>query len=137
MSSVSGSYHCEGGPKIRFQRRPDPPSPAAVASIERSIAAPPPPSSGWARSTSGQSHSSPWRSSSSETTAGDATAIGWVALCSSCSRPGTVSSELRVPPPIVSSASITVTSTPRLASTAAQASPLGPEPTTTALLMTH
>ena len=46
-------------------------------------------------------------------------------------RPGTVSSPLRVPPPIVSSASSTVTATPSRASATAQASPLGPEPTTT------
>jgi hypothetical protein len=42
---------------------------------------------------------------------------------------------VRVPPPICSSASITVTATPRLARTAAQASPFGPEPTIIALLI--
>ena len=39
-----------------------------------------------------------------------------------------------MPPPIVSSASSTVTSTPARASATAQASPLGPEPTTVAVL---
>ena len=63
---------------------------------------------------------------------GDPDAIGWTAEHSSCRTPGTVSSLVRVPPPIVSSASSTVTSTPSVASAAAQASPFGPEPTTMA-----
>ena len=41
---------------------------------------------------------------------------------------------MRVPPPIRSSASSTVTPTPFRASSTAQASPLGPEPTTIASL---
>ena len=49
--------------------------------------------------------------------------------------PGRVSSLVRAPPPIVSAASITVTATPRVARVAAQASPLGPAPTTIASLM--
>ena len=62
------------------------------------------------------------------------TAIGWIAEQWSCSTPGTVSSALRVPPPIVSAASSTVTATPSRASATAQASPFGPEPTTIAVL---
>ncbi|MCW2685332.1 MAG: hypothetical protein JWR37_222 [Mycobacterium sp.] len=46
--------------------------------------------------------------------------------------PGTVSSEVRVPPPMRSLASRTVTSTPSSASVTAAASPLGPGPTTRA-----
>ena len=56
---------------------------------------------GGRRSTSGQRHSSPWRSRPSERRKGEPTAIGCTAEQSSCSRPGTVSSALRVPPPIV------------------------------------
>ena len=93
-----------------------------------------PPSSGWARSTSGQHHSSPWRSSERLEQNGEPTAIGCTAEQSSCSKPGRVSSLVRAPPPIVAAASSTVTSTPRAASAAAQARPLGPEPTTIASL---
>jgi hypothetical protein len=41
----------------------------------------------------------------------------------------------RTPPPIASAASSTVTSTPLAANVMAAASPLGPLPTTTAVLM--
>ena len=63
---------------------------------------------------------------------GEPTPKGWIAEQTSCSSPGTVSSSVRVPPPIVSRASSTVTESPRWASVTAAASPLGPEPTTTA-----
>ena len=43
---------------------------------------------------------------------GDAAAIGWNAEQWSSTSPGTIASELRVPPPIVSAASRTVTATP-------------------------
>ena len=95
------------------RRRPAGPRPAAVASIERCIATARPPPSGCARSTSGQAHSRPWRSRPSSRKAGEETPIGCEAEQSSCSRPGRVSSLLRVPPPIVGAASITVTLTPR------------------------
>ena len=71
-----------------------------------------PSSSGWARSTSGQRHSRPCRSRSSECRNGEPTAIGCTAEQWSWSSPGTVSSLVRVPPPIVSAASSTVTPTP-------------------------
>ena len=61
--------------------------------------------------------------------------MGCAAEQSSCSSPGSVSSLLRVPPPMVWAASITVTDTPRTAKAAAQARPLGPAPTTMAELM--
>ena len=51
-----------------------------------------PSSSGWARSTSGQAHSSPWRSRPSGSSAGEPTTIGWIAEQSSWTRPGSVSS---------------------------------------------
>ena len=53
----------------------------------------------------------------------------------SCSSPGTIASLVRVPPPISSAASSTVTSTPGRARVTAAASPLGPPPTTIAVLM--
>ncbi len=53
------------------RRAPSAPSPAAVSSIERTITPALPSSSGCARSTSGQHHSSPWRSRSSESRNGE------------------------------------------------------------------
>src|SRR5690606_9292923 len=63
---------------------------------------------------------------------GDATPIGWIAEPRSCRNPGSVSSAVRAPPPMVSLASSTSTSAPRRASVTAAASPFGPAPTTTA-----
>ena len=48
-----------------------------------------------------------------------------------------MASLLRVPPPMSSCASRTVTSTPAAASSTAAASPLGPLPTTTAVVTTR
>src|SRR5690242_5988646 len=50
----------------------------------------------------------------------------------SCVKPGSVSAADRLPPPMVSSASKTVTSRPACASVIAAARPFGPEPTTMA-----
>ncbi len=85
-------------------------------------------------SISGQHHSSPWRSRSTERMNGEAVAIGWKAEQWSWRTPGTVSSDVRVPPPISSAASMTVTFRPLRASSTAPASPLGPAPTTQASL---
>ena len=134
MSSASSPSPAEGRPKTRFQALPSGPSPSAVALIARSITPAVPSSSGCARSTSGQRHSRPWRSSPSEFRNGEPTAIGCTAEQWSCSSPGTVSSLVFVPPPIASSASSTVTRTPSSASVTALARPLGPEPTTTAVV---
>ena len=134
MSCISESKWADDEPNTARQARPSRPRPAAVSSIERCMTPAPPPSSGWARSTSGQAHSRPWRSRPSEVSDGAPGAIGCAAEQSSCSRPGRVSSLVRVPPPIVSAASITVTDTPRVASAAAQARPLGPAPTMMAVL---
>ena len=63
---------------------------------------------------------------------GDATPSGWIAEQTSWTKPGSVSSAERVPPPTVSAASSTRTESPARASTIAAASPFGPEPTTIA-----
>jgi len=63
---------------------------------------------------------------------GEAAAIGWIAEQMSCTKPGSVDSALRVPPPMVSSASWTRTRSPARASSMAAESPFGPLPTTTA-----
>ena len=60
---------------------------------------------------------------------------GVAAEQSSCNRPGIVSSLVRVLPPISAHASNTVTSTPFSASVRAAANPLGPDPTTMAVLI--
>ena len=62
--------------------------------------------------------------------------MGWNAEQWSWSTPGTVSSLLLVPPPMWSAASSTSTSMPCWARRTAAASPLGPEPTTTAVAIT-
>jgi hypothetical protein len=90
---------------------------------------------GWARSTVGQPHSSPCDSRPRLRKNGDASAIGTTAAQSSCSSPGIVFSLVRMPPPIVSAASRTVTPTPCWARVTAAASPLGPDPTTIAVVM--
>ena len=61
------------------------------------------------------------------------TAIGWIAEQWSCSRPGMIASLVRVPPPISSAASRTVTWRPALARATAAARPFGPAPTTIAV----
>ena len=63
-------------------------------------------------------------------------AIGWKAEQWSCSRPGRIASLVRVPPPISSAASSTVTCDARAGpGPTAAASPFGPLPTTIAVLM--
>ena len=57
---------------------------------------------------------------------------GWIAEQTSWTKPGSVSSAVRIPPPTVSAASSTSTERPARASTIAAASPFGPAPTTTA-----
>ena len=131
-SSFSSAKPAAGRPNTRFHAAPSLPRPSAVASIDCCSTPALPSSSGCARSTSGQHHSSPWSASPSDDRNGEPTPIGWTAEQWSCSTPGTVSSLVRVPPPIVSSASSTVTATPARASAAAQARPLGPDPTTKA-----
>ena len=64
--------------------------------------------------------------------AGDTCASGWIAEHTSCLNPGSVSSSVRVPPPIAAFASNTSTSNPARASTTAAVRPFGPEPMTTA-----
>ena len=59
-------------------------------------------------------------------------ANGWTAEQMSCTKPGSVSSAERIPPPATVSASNTVTCRPACASTIAAASPFGPDPITMA-----
>ena len=63
---------------------------------------------------------------------GRSPASGWIALHTSCTNPGRVSSAERIPPPTVGAASKRATDRFALASVMAAASPLGPLPTTTA-----
>ena len=58
-SSLSASNDFAGRPKTPRQRGPSSPRASSVASSERIITPALPSSSGWARSTSGQRHSSP------------------------------------------------------------------------------
>ncbi len=65
----------------------------------------------------------------------DCSAIGCTAEQTSWWKPGSVSSAVRAPPPIVSFRSTTSTDRPARASVTAAASPFGPAPTTTASTM--
>ena len=89
-------------------------------------------SRGCARGTGGCIHSTPNRSSSRDRKNGDASARGCMAAQTSWRKPGRVSSFVRMPPPIVSPASRRRTDRFSLAMVMAAASPLGPDPTTTA-----
>ncbi len=80
----------------------------------------------------GSIHSRPCDASGSVLKNGDATPIGKTAEQTSCINPGSVSAADRTPPPIVASASNTVTRHPACASTIAADRPFGPEPTTMA-----
>ena len=86
------------------------------------------PAGGRCRSRGGSSRC-PGRASGSRATPRP---IGWIAEQTSCLNPGSVSSFVRVPPPIVRAASSTSTLWPLRAISTAAARPLGPEPTTTA-----
>src|SRR5262249_39379384 len=71
-------------------------------------------------------------SRSSDRKSGEARASGWIDEQTSWTKPGSVSSAERRPPPSCGSASCTSTSNPARASVIAAASPFGPEPITTA-----
>ncbi len=120
------------GPKIRLHIFPSSPSPATVSSNDRCNTAARPPSSGWASGTSGWTHSRPYRSSGSPFSTGDPAPNACTAAPTSCTKPGSVYSAERQPPPTWSAASSTVTDRPALANVTAAARPLGPDPTTTA-----
>ena len=62
---------------------------------------------------------------------GETAASGWMAEQTSWWKPGSVSSAVRAPPPMVSAPSSTSTERPASAHVMAAASPLGPAPTTT------
>src|SRR5687767_10961589 len=111
---------------------PSAPSRAAVSSTERSRTTAVPSSSGCASGASGWIHSRPCLLSGSPLKNGDIAASGWIAEQTSCTKPGSVSSAERAPPPISSFASYTATELPARAIWIAAARPLGPAPTTTA-----
>src|SRR6478609_3306308 len=136
MSSDSASKLADVLPNRRRHRAPSAPCiPWAVVSTERYSTPALPPSSGWTQSISGRRQDRPYRSRPSPARNCEPTAIGWIAEQWSCSRPGMIASLLRVPPPISSAASRTVTWRPALARATPAARPFGPAPTTIALLM--
>src|SRR5581483_8629817 len=87
-------------------------------------------SNGCATHAGDSSHST---SRSSSLKQADERPSGWIAEQTSWRKPGSVSSSVRMPPPIVGSASWTRTSSPARARVIAAARPFGPDPTTTAL----
>src|SRR6266540_3755972 len=91
-----------------------------------------PSSSGCASGASGWIHSRPCSLRVRPLKNGDSAAMGWIAEQTSCTKPGSVSSAERAPPPISSFASYTATEWPARAIWMAAARPLGPAPTTTA-----
>src|SRR5215208_6802205 len=121
MGSINLRYAPASGPRA-----------AAVASTERSRTAADPSSKGWLSVVGGWIHSRPCSSSGSVRKNGEAYPRGCMAEPRSWTKPGSVSSQERVPPPTVSSASSTATERPARASCTAAASPFGPAPTTTA-----
>ena len=136
MSSDSASKLADVLPNRRRHRAPSAPCiPSAVASTERYSTPALPPSSGWTQSISGRRQDRPYRSRPSPARNCEPTAIGWIAEQWSCSRPGMIASLVRVPPPMSSAASRTVTWRPALARATAAARPFGPAPTTIAVLM--
>jgi hypothetical protein len=120
------------GPISFSYARPSVPSVRPVASTERSSTAADPSSKGWASGADGWIHSRPCSPSGSVLKNGEAYPRGCMAEPRSWTKPGSVTSAERVPPPTVSSASSTATERPPLASSTAAARPFGPAPTTTA-----
>src|SRR6266850_7154511 len=120
------------GAKMSRQASPSVPRRAAVASTERSRTTALPSSNGCASGASGWTQRSPNSDRRIELKNGDAAAIGWNAEHTSWTKPGRVSAAERVPPPISSFASYTVTDRPERAIAIAAAKPFGPAPTTTA-----
>src|SRR6266508_3232375 len=127
-SAKSRSQRSTYGETRRRYASPSAPRPTAVSSMDRSSTTAVPSSSGCA----GSIHSSPSSSRRSVLKKGDAFAIGWIAEQTSCTKPGSVSSAERAPPPISSFASYTATEWPARAIWMAAARPFGPAPTTTA-----
>jgi len=120
------------GPTTRRYAGASAPRPFAVSSTERTSTTALPPGKGCASGMSGWIHSSPRSARGSRAKKGEAAAIGWIAEQMSCRKPGSVNAALRVPPPMVGSASSMRTRRPARASSMAAESPFGPLPTTTA-----
>ena len=127
MSSARSSKLADGHPNSPRQRDPSAPRPAAVwldgavqhARRCRRRAG----GRSRSRATASAARSAPGRGRSEN---GEPTAIGWIAEQWSCSRPGTISSLVRVPPPISSAASSTVTCDAGLARAIGGGQPVGP-----------
>ncbi len=128
---ASESQLFTSGPTRRRQPRRSP-RPSPVSSIERRSGAARSPPRAWAACTSGSNHSSPCAASGRLAKNGDARPSGCTAEQTSWRKPGSVSSEVRAPPPGSSAASTTRTLRPASARVMAAASPLGPAPTMTA-----
>ena len=100
------------GPISRRYAAPSSPSPAAVSATDRSSTATRPPSSGWASGAGGSISSTPNRARSRSRKNGDAVEVPWTVEQMSWTKPGSVSSPLRIPPPIVALASYTTHRSP-------------------------
>ena len=105
---------------------------AHVRATDRASTAARPSANGCAMAISGWTQRRPWRSSSSASITGDATAAGCTAEKTSWWKPGSVSSAVCSAPPSAGAASTTSTERPARASVIAATSPLGPDPMTTA-----
>lgn len=134
MKSVANESHLprNGATSRRYAPASRGPKEAAVSATECDSTAAVPSSKGCAMGNSGCSQSSPYRASGIVLKTGEPIPSGWTAEQGSWRNPGRVSSSVRAPPPTVSLASNTDTENPRLASSTAAVSPLGPAPTTTA-----
>ncbi len=129
---ASLSQSAADGPINLAQLGPSRPIDEAVSASERYSPTAVPSSNGCAAATCGWIHSTPNCSSGKLLRNGEPATRGWTAAQTSCRKPGSVSSAVRFPPPIVSLPSITRTECPARAKVIAAASPFGPAPTTTA-----
>ena len=129
MEPVRSSQWSTKGPTSRRQARPSSaPRPSTVASSVRSSMAARPSGRGWAAGAPGWTHSRPWSASGSPAKTGDDAPRGWMALHTSWTKPGRVSSSDRHPPPAESSASSTTTEQPGPGQRDGGRQPVGPGP---------
>ena len=132
MSRKSASPRSRKGRSSRSYAGPSSPSSRAVSSRLRRSSAGSSSSRGCASAISGSSHCTPQRSRASSRQKGESAPIGWMPEQRSWTKPGSMSSADRAPPPISSAASSTRTEMPARASSIAALSPFGPAPTTMA-----
>ncbi len=132
-AAASPSVSPASGPSSRrYARLSSRPKDAAVSSTPRCAATTRSSPRGCANGTAGWRRRAPCVSSPKRRKKGDAAAIGCAAEQTSWRNPGSVSSSVRQPPPILWAASSTRTDSPAAARTTAAARPLGPAPTTSA-----